>query len=72
MTLVKNFACNETNFELYPIFDREPVEIFQLRSNVRVFRGMGDNFITCDTWSENEKLELNTTPRFLTLCAGET
>ena len=28
-------------------------------------------FMTCDTWSENEKLESNTTPRFLTLCAGD-
>ena len=27
--------------------------------------------MTCDTWSENEKLESNTTPRFPTLCAGE-
>ena len=39
MTLVENFVCNEAYFELYPIFDREPVEFFQLRGNVRVFRG---------------------------------
>ena len=38
-----NFICNETYFELYSMFDREPVEFFQLRGNVRVFRGMGDN-----------------------------
>ena len=43
LTLVENFVCNEAYFELYPIFDREPVEFFQLRGNVRVFGGTGDN-----------------------------
>ena len=28
--------------------------------------------MTCNMWSERVKLESNTTPRFLTLCAGET
>ena len=41
--MVENFVCNEANFELYPTFDREPLEFFQLRGNVRVFRGTGDN-----------------------------
>ena len=41
--MVENFICNETYFELYPIFDREPVEFFQLWGNVRVFGGTGDN-----------------------------
>ena len=41
--MVENFVCNEAYFELYPIFDGESVEFFQLRGNVRVFRGMGDS-----------------------------
>ena len=36
-------VCNEAYFKLYSIFDREPVEVFQLRGNVRVFRGTDDN-----------------------------
>ena len=30
------------------------------------------DFMTCDTCSENEKLESNPTPSFLTLYAGKT
>ena len=41
--MVENFVCNEINFVLYPIFDRESVEFFQLRGNLTVFRGPGDN-----------------------------
>ena len=51
MTLVENFVCNETKFELYPIFDREPLEFFQLKGNVRVFRGMGDNPTESEFWT---------------------
>ena len=43
MTLVENFVCNEAYFKLYHVFDWEPMEIFQLRGNVREFRGMDDN-----------------------------
>ena len=28
MILVENFVCNETNFKLYPIFDRVTMEFF--------------------------------------------
>ena len=27
-TLVESFVCDETNFKLYPVFDREPMEFF--------------------------------------------
>ena len=41
--LVENFVCNEAYFKLYPVPDWEPMEFFQLRGNVREFRGTGDN-----------------------------
>ena len=46
MTLVENLVCNEAYFKLYSIFDREPVKIFQLRGNVRVFGGTDDKLTT--------------------------
>ena len=41
--MVQNFVCHETYFELYPIPDWGPMELFQLRGNMGEFRGMGDN-----------------------------
>ena len=27
-SLVESFVCDETNFKLYPVFDREPMQFF--------------------------------------------
>ena len=43
LTLVENFVCNEAYFQLYPVPDWKSMEFFQLRGNVRKFRGRGDN-----------------------------
>ena len=41
--LVENFVCNVAYLKLDPVPDWEPMEFFQLKGNVREFRGMGDN-----------------------------
>ena len=38
LTLVENFVCIEADFKLFPVFEWEPMEFFQLRGN-REFRG---------------------------------
>ena len=54
-TLVENFVCNEADFKLYPVPDWEP-EFFQVRGNVREFRGTGDK--PAEFWTSCNLLNL--------------